>query len=263
MSDTYRMGHIHEDDIEIPQGGDFYWALGIIATQLAITGPTVARNTAYTVGYRVIPATPNGYAYDCTTAGTSHATNEPTWPTVVGKTVTDGTVVWTCEGATADREYLLDTSNYTAFLEVRDEDYDGTTVLEANTTNGRIQVGFTPVKWAVNTAYSLDQQVVPTLLNGFVYQCVVAGTSHAATEPTWPTTLGTTVVDNTATWRCEIAEDIDNALVSNVYVQIPASVTEALTDWGRGVYTLQVINTFDQVVFWMDGVARLRSEATY
>ena len=36
-----------------------------------------------------------GFAYDCTTAGTTD-TIEPTWPTTVGTTVTDGTVVWTC-----------------------------------------------------------------------------------------------------------------------------------------------------------------------
>ena len=31
----------------------------------------------------------------CVTAGTSHASTEPTWPTTKGKDVTDNTVVWT------------------------------------------------------------------------------------------------------------------------------------------------------------------------
>lgn len=44
----------------------------------------------------VEPSTPNTYRYKCTTAGTSHATTEPTWPTTpLGSTVTDGTAVWT------------------------------------------------------------------------------------------------------------------------------------------------------------------------
>jgi hypothetical protein len=43
----------------------------------------------------VTPITKNGRKYTCTTAGTSGAT-EPTWPTTVGNTVTDGTAVWTC-----------------------------------------------------------------------------------------------------------------------------------------------------------------------
>lgn len=56
--------------------------------------------TAYTVGYIVRPTTPNGYIYVCTTAGTSHASTEPTWPTTpIGSTVSDGTAVWTLRAA--------------------------------------------------------------------------------------------------------------------------------------------------------------------
>jgi hypothetical protein len=53
--------------------------------------------TAYALGDIVVPTgTPNGYCYICTTAGTSHATTQPTWPTTIGTTVADSTVVWTC-----------------------------------------------------------------------------------------------------------------------------------------------------------------------
>ncbi len=51
--------------------------------------------TVYALGDCVIPATPNGYRYRCTTAGTSHASVTPTYPTTVGGTVIDGTAVWT------------------------------------------------------------------------------------------------------------------------------------------------------------------------
>jgi hypothetical protein len=49
----------------------------------------------------VMPRSPNGYAYICTTAGTSSATTEPTWSNAVieGSTVTDGTVTWTWAGS--------------------------------------------------------------------------------------------------------------------------------------------------------------------
>ena len=56
--------------------------------------------------------------------------------------------------------------------------------------------------WVVNTAYSVGDIRAPTTPNGFLYRVTVAGTSHAATEPTWPTTLAATVVDNTVTWEC-------------------------------------------------------------
>ncbi len=70
--------------------------------------PEWAASTAHTaieegdrkVGDRVAPTTHNGRWYACTTAGTSGA-SEPTWPTTIGNTVTDGTVVWTAEQALA------------------------------------------------------------------------------------------------------------------------------------------------------------------
>ncbi len=42
-----------------------------------------------------VPTVDNGMCYECTTAGTS-GEDKPVWPNVVGETVQDGTVVWTC-----------------------------------------------------------------------------------------------------------------------------------------------------------------------
>lgn len=58
--------------------------------------------------------------------------------------------------------------------------------------------------WEQNKAYSVGDRVQPTSgnENGFVYQCTVAGISHASTEPTWPTgAIGDTVIDNTAVFK--------------------------------------------------------------
>jgi hypothetical protein len=61
-----------------------------------------ANNTAYGLYRQVVPVGTNlsagwsGYYYECTGAGNSHATTEPTWPTTVGNTVADGSVTWTC-----------------------------------------------------------------------------------------------------------------------------------------------------------------------
>ena len=43
--------------------------------------------------------------------------------------------------------------------------------------------------------------VTPITKNGRKYICTTAGTSGAS-EPTWPTTVGNTVVDGTVTWTC-------------------------------------------------------------
>lgn len=73
--------------------------------------PSWAVATAYTLGQHAQPTTPNTYSYEATTAGTSHATTEPTWPTTLGATVADGTAVWTCVSKKhATTEILLATT---------------------------------------------------------------------------------------------------------------------------------------------------------
>lgn len=53
--------------------------------------------TAYSVNSYRQPTASNTFYYKATTPGTS-AASEPTWPLVVGGTVVDGTVTWTCTG---------------------------------------------------------------------------------------------------------------------------------------------------------------------
>lgn len=56
--------------------------------------PTFQVSTSYSVGDRVKPTTDNGFWYRCTTAGTS-GSPEPTWPTIIGSTVTTGSAKFT------------------------------------------------------------------------------------------------------------------------------------------------------------------------
>lgn len=66
-----------------------------------ISGPAWTVNTAVTTSGPisfVVPTTANGFYYKCTSGGTTDGTTEPTWPTTIGSTVTDNSVVWTCWG---------------------------------------------------------------------------------------------------------------------------------------------------------------------
>lgn len=54
--------------------------------------------------------------------------------------------------------------------------------------------------WAASTVYNVGDIRRPATANGYIYQCIVAGTSAAA-APTWPTTTDGTVTDGTVTWE--------------------------------------------------------------
>lgn len=81
-----------------------YTAGGVTLTSKTVTytaaaswGTSRAASTAYTLGKVVRPATSNGFLYRASIAGTT-GSSLPTYPTVIGTSVVDGSVTWTCMG---------------------------------------------------------------------------------------------------------------------------------------------------------------------
>lgn len=104
------------------------------------TAPAWAASTVKSANNFVKPTVNNGFVYVCTTSGTASG-SEPTWPTTIGATVTDGTVVWTCFGPLTSTVSLQDVS--TAIIKVAnkysvpvlDLYNNGGTLAPWNTTN--------------------------------------------------------------------------------------------------------------------------------
>ncbi len=78
---------------------------------------------------------------------------------------------------------------------------DGTNGYVIDTAGTVTQVNQTYSAWAGSTAYSLGAKRIPTVDNGYYYTVTTAGTSSGS-QPTWPTTVDTTVVDGSVTWTC-------------------------------------------------------------
>lgn len=57
--------------------------------------------------------------------------------------------------------------------------------------------------WNDLQGYNPGYTVIPTVANGYQYRSTSPVGDSGATEPTWPTTLGGTVVDGDITWICE------------------------------------------------------------
>ncbi len=137
-----------------------------------LSWPDWAPTTAYVFGDIVKPTTPDGHAFEAQGDGTSSGV-EPVWAGIEspggGGTIVDNDITW------------LDLGINPPLSETQDRGF------------------VTPVStWTLSTGYLVGDFVIPTVVNGHVYEATVAGTSDV-TEPIFPTD-GSTVVDGTVTW---------------------------------------------------------------
>lgn len=106
----------------ILMGTEFVFDKDAHATLSDITEDAWAASTSYSLNDVVIPTTPNGHKYKCTTAGASNS-SEPTWPTASSGTVSDGTAEWTEDG---EDDQLPSGNGYTR----NDKTLSGVSVIE-------------------------------------------------------------------------------------------------------------------------------------
>jgi Pectate lyase superfamily protein len=76
--------------------------------------------------------------------------------------------------------------------------------------------------WQPGTVYAASRLVIPTA-NGILhmYEATTGGTSGAS-EPTWPTTPGQTVVDGTVTWTCRDFVAFTNSYAEDLFMYGPS-----------------------------------------
>lgn len=76
------------------------------------------------------------------------------------------------------------------------------------------------------TATAFGTILRPTTHNGYVYECITAGTGSA--EPTWPTTPGETVLDNDVKYICREENLIAN---KSKGITLGATMMESDKEW--------------------------------
>lgn len=89
MQDCYRF-----DDVIADPGEQYPIELNLYAMAASVR----VSNEAVSINEFARPSIPNGFSYECTTAGTT-GSREPLFPTILGNTVADGSVIWTCRAA--------------------------------------------------------------------------------------------------------------------------------------------------------------------
>ena len=79
-------------------------------------------------------------------------------------------------------------------------------------------------RWSPSTAYDSGDYVRPSVGNGFEYECTTAGQTNA-TEPSWPTTAGSTVTNGSVVWTARAFATNAADTISSANVEVPTGIT--------------------------------------
>jgi hypothetical protein len=176
-------------------GGTTNGIIGRCGWNLAGTGASYAKSGRYSV---LAPATPITSALDCGTLGFVHGAYTGQTGFVSRNVSTPTNFRATARINTTD----FGSSRVPAFSFMMAANPSPSTIPTRPIQANAIGIASIPVAdavWSANTVVAVGFNTTPTISNGFKYICTTAGTT-GATEPTWPTTHGTTVTSGTATF---------------------------------------------------------------
>jgi hypothetical protein len=96
--------------------------------------------------------------------------------------------------------------------------------------SNHIDIGGSIDIWKPSTTYTADSNgyAYPTVMNGYVYNATVAGTTGTS-EPTWPTTIGGTVKDGGITWICAYTQP--HWTIKNETFNMPTGYVQSSTGY--------------------------------
>lgn len=129
-----------------------------------------------------------------------------------------------------------------------------TKIISSVSDDGLRLSNYVTTQWEVGTVYAVNVRVRPTInkYKSHTFKCITGGTSHATTEPVWPTTGGATVTDGTAVWM-EDSDDYDRHILGALDIfskDCPYVVLSSITGDGSSLYAVPVewVNEFSNIL---------------
>lgn len=157
-----------------------------------------------TNSYKTVAVKRPGFTSQTSPAGTGTSSGFYYWQgsfySAIGDKVYKDTTLLITLAATPTRVGFIDIKNANTNYLIC---VDGTNGYRIDTSGNVVQINQTYSSWQASTNYSLGDKRVPTVSNGYYYEVTADAGSSGGSEPTWPTSIDSTVVDSGITWTCK------------------------------------------------------------